>query len=91
MAVKLFGIEFLVESDFTKGFIMHDQVNVVKGLKLYEDIFTNSELLRLAEYINELRLAGRRGELSGQLIFAIAIACHILFLRINCLIEMMVW
>ncbi|CAL9153673.1 unnamed protein product [Musa hybrid cultivar] len=41
-------------------------VNVVKGLKLYEDIFTNSELLTLADYINELRLAGRGGELSGE-------------------------
>ncbi|THU68582.1 hypothetical protein C4D60_Mb08t05400 [Musa balbisiana] len=41
-------------------------VNVVKGLKLYEDIFTNSELLTLADYVNELRLAGRGGELSGE-------------------------
>ncbi|CAL9185974.1 unnamed protein product [Musa hybrid cultivar] len=41
-------------------------VNVVKGLKLYEDIFTDSELVGLAEYVNELRLAGRRGELSGE-------------------------
>lgn len=43
-------------------------MNVVKGLKVYQDIFMDSELLRLAEYINELRLAGRRGELSGELI-----------------------
>lgn len=40
----------------------------MKGLKVYQDIFMDSELLRLAEYINELRLAGRRGELSGKLI-----------------------
>ena len=46
-----------------------DQVNVVKGLKLYEDIFTESELLKLSEFINELRLAGRKGELSGMLLF----------------------
>lgn len=43
------------------------QVNVVKGLKVYEDIFMDSELLRLSEFINELRQAGRNGELSGQL------------------------
>ncbi|XP_038988648.1 RNA demethylase ALKBH10B-like [Phoenix dactylifera] len=54
-----------------KGFVAKEavkghMVNVVKGLKLYEDIFTNSELLRLAEFINELRLSGRRGELSGE-------------------------
>lgn len=46
-----------------------DQVNVVKGLKLYEDIFTESELLKLSEFINELRLAGHKGELSGMLFF----------------------
>lgn len=39
---------------------------MVKGLKLYEDMFTNFELLKLTDYINELRLAGRRGELSGE-------------------------
>ncbi|XP_010905740.1 RNA demethylase ALKBH10B [Elaeis guineensis] len=54
-----------------KGFVAKEavkghMVNVVKGLKLYEDIFTDSELLKLAEFINELRLAGRRGELSGE-------------------------
>lgn len=54
-----------------KGFVAKESVkghmvNVVKGLKLYEDIFTNFELLKLTEYINELRLAGRRGELSGE-------------------------
>ncbi|KAG6505302.1 hypothetical protein ZIOFF_037657 [Zingiber officinale] len=41
-------------------------VNVVKGLKLYENIFSESELPSLVEYINELRLAGRRGELPGE-------------------------
>ncbi|RWW63889.1 hypothetical protein BHE74_00028919 [Ensete ventricosum] len=47
--------------------VVVDQVNVVKGLKLYEDIFTNSELLTLADFINELRLAGCRGELCGKI------------------------
>ncbi|KAG6529562.1 hypothetical protein ZIOFF_011770 [Zingiber officinale] len=41
-------------------------VNVLKGLKMYEGIFTNSELLSVTEFINELRLAGRNGELSGE-------------------------
>ncbi|MQL72411.1 hypothetical protein Taro_004751 [Colocasia esculenta] len=54
-----------------KGFVAKEpvkghMVNVVKGLKMYEDIFTGSELFRLADFINELRLAGRRGELSGH-------------------------
>ncbi|KAL5701617.1 hypothetical protein ACHQM5_026935 [Ranunculus cassubicifolius] len=55
----------------TKGFVAKEpvkghMVNVVKGLKLYEDIFTGSELSKLSEYINELRTAGRKGELSGE-------------------------
>ncbi|KAL5995829.1 hypothetical protein ACLOJK_025900 [Asimina triloba] len=42
------------------------KVNVVKGLKLYEDIFTEPELTKLSNFINELRSAGRKGELSGE-------------------------
>ncbi|KAK1278921.1 hypothetical protein QJS04_geneDACA003314 [Acorus gramineus] len=42
------------------------KVNVVKGLKLYEEVFTDSELRKLVEFINELRLAGQRGDLSGE-------------------------
>ncbi|WOL16397.1 hypothetical protein Cni_G25184 [Canna indica] len=54
-----------------KGFMAKESikghmVNVVKGLKLYEEIFTDSELLEFSEFINELRLAGRKGELSGE-------------------------
>ena len=41
------------------------QVNVVKGLKMYEDIFTGSELSKLNDFVNELRAAGQNGELSG--------------------------
>ncbi|XP_077218474.1 RNA demethylase ALKBH10B-like isoform X2 [Tasmannia lanceolata] len=55
----------------TKGFVAKEpvkghMVNVVKGLKLYEDIFTDLELSKLANFINEVRLAGRKGELSGE-------------------------
>ncbi|XP_072974665.1 RNA demethylase ALKBH10B-like [Typha angustifolia] len=54
-----------------KGFVAKESVkghmvNVVKGLKVYEDMFTDSELLRLGKFINELRLAGRNGDLSGE-------------------------
>ncbi|XP_030451814.1 RNA demethylase ALKBH10B [Syzygium oleosum] len=41
-------------------------VNVVKGLKMYEDIFTASELCRLNDFVDELRAAGRNGELPGE-------------------------
>ena len=40
-------------------------MNVVRGLKLYEDIFTDFELSKLNDFVNELRVAGRNGELSG--------------------------
>lgn len=45
------------------------QVNVVKGLKIYEDVFTTMELMKVADFINEIRQAGRNGELSGKLCF----------------------
>ncbi|KAJ1435742.1 Oxoglutarate/iron-dependent dioxygenase [Sesbania bispinosa] len=41
-------------------------VNVVKGLKLYEDIFTDSELCKLTDFVNEIHAAGQNGELSGE-------------------------
>lgn len=56
----------LLTSPLVKCF---EQVNVVKGLKLYEDIFTDSELLTLSEFVDELRLAGRGGELPGKVLF----------------------
>lgn len=55
----------------TKGFsakepVKGHMVNVVKGLKLYEDTFTESELCKLNDFVNELRAAGHNGELSGE-------------------------
>ena len=38
----------------------------MKGLKLYETVFTDSELSKLTDFINELRVAGQNGELSGD-------------------------
>lgn len=46
------------------------QVNVVKGLKIYEDVFTTSEIMKVADFINEIRQAGRNGELSGKFVCA---------------------
>ncbi|KAI3800981.1 hypothetical protein L1987_29081 [Smallanthus sonchifolius] len=55
----------------TKGFVAKESVkghmvNVVRGLKVYEDILNDSELSKLNEYVNELRVAGQNGELSGE-------------------------
>ncbi|KAL6001191.1 hypothetical protein ACLOJK_006923 [Asimina triloba] len=41
-------------------------VNAVEGLKLYEELFDSSEISRLVSLANELRAAGRRGELQGK-------------------------
>lgn len=54
-----------------KGFVAKESVkghmvNVVKGLKIYEDAFTTSEIMKVADFINEIRQAGRNGELSGE-------------------------
>lgn len=40
-------------------------MNVVRGLKLYQDIFTDIEISKLTNYVNELRVSGQNGELSG--------------------------
>ncbi|GFP97868.1 hypothetical protein PHJA_001930900 [Phtheirospermum japonicum] len=50
----------------TKGFVAKEHVNVVRGLKLYDDIFTDVELSKLNDFVNELRVAGQNGELSGE-------------------------
>jgi len=39
----------------------------VKGLKLFEDVFTDLELFKLKDFVNELRVAGQNGELSVDL------------------------
>ncbi|KAI3829663.1 hypothetical protein L1987_03790 [Smallanthus sonchifolius] len=59
------------EIKMTKGFIAKESVkghmvNVVRGLKLYEDILNSGELSKLTEYVTELRVAGQNGELSGD-------------------------
>ncbi|XP_021727831.1 uncharacterized protein LOC110694950 [Chenopodium quinoa] len=55
----------------TKGFVAKEpvkghMVNVVKGLKMYENIFTDQELVKLNDFVDELRAAGQNGELLGE-------------------------
>lgn len=55
----------------TKGFVAKEpvkghMVNVVKGLKMYENIFTDQELSKLNDFVEELRAAGQNGELLGE-------------------------
>ncbi|XP_060179658.1 RNA demethylase ALKBH10B-like [Lycium barbarum] len=55
----------------TKGFVSKEpvkghMVNVVRGLKLFEGVFTPNELSKLDDLVNELRVAGQNGELSGE-------------------------
>lgn len=41
-------------------------VNVVEGLKLFEEIFDGSEITKLISLTNDMRTAGRRGDFPGQ-------------------------
>lgn len=41
-------------------------VNVVDGLKLYEELFDDSEVSKFVSLVNDLRAAGKRGQLQGQ-------------------------
>ncbi|ESQ39453.1 hypothetical protein EUTSA_v10001455mg [Eutrema salsugineum] len=40
--------------------------NVVKGLKLYQHVFSATQLSKLSDYVNGLREAGRNHELPGE-------------------------
>ncbi|KAF6146549.1 hypothetical protein GIB67_008835 [Kingdonia uniflora] len=42
------------------------QVNVVEGLRLYEELIDNSETAKIVTLANEMRVAGRRGQLQGK-------------------------
>uniref|UniRef100_A0A0R0EMK4 Uncharacterized protein n=1 Tax=Glycine max TaxID=3847 RepID=A0A0R0EMK4_SOYBN len=55
----------------TKGFTAKESVkghmvNVVKGLKLYEDVFSESEICKLTDFVKEIHAAAQNGELSGE-------------------------
>nr|XP_043610014.1 RNA demethylase ALKBH10B-like [Erigeron canadensis] len=59
------------EIKMTKGFVAKESVkghmvNVVRGLKMYEEILQTTELSKLTDYVTELRVAGQNGELSGE-------------------------
>ncbi|XP_008789249.2 RNA demethylase ALKBH10B-like [Phoenix dactylifera] len=41
-------------------------VNVVEGLKLYEELFDHMDITKLGSLANDLRAAGHRGEFQGQ-------------------------
>ncbi|XP_073139918.1 RNA demethylase ALKBH10B isoform X2 [Henckelia pumila] len=43
-----------------------ESVNVVDGMKLFENLFDISETSRIISLVNDLRAAGRRGKLQGQ-------------------------
>ncbi|XP_019058492.1 PREDICTED: uncharacterized protein LOC104817542 [Tarenaya hassleriana] len=49
-----------------KELVRGHRVNVVKGLKLYEDVFSSTELSKLLDFVNELREAGRNHALPGE-------------------------
>ncbi|XP_059649805.1 RNA demethylase ALKBH10B [Cornus florida] len=42
------------------------QINVVDGMKLYEELFDALEVSKLVSLVNNLRAAGKRGQFQGQ-------------------------
>ncbi|XP_043720220.1 RNA demethylase ALKBH10B-like [Telopea speciosissima] len=42
-------------------------VNVVEGLKLYEELFDSSNISKIVSLVNELRATGRKEQLQGQM------------------------
>ncbi|KAL8520820.1 hypothetical protein ACS0TY_011393 [Phlomoides rotata] len=57
--------------DFPKAFVASEicdgkTVNIAEGLKLYKDLFDDSEISKLKTLVSDLRAAGRRGHLPGQ-------------------------
>ncbi|KAI4357448.1 hypothetical protein L6164_001396 [Bauhinia variegata] len=54
----------------TKAFVGNEMfdgkmVNVVEGLKLYEDLINGAEVSKLVALVNDLRAAGKRGQFQG--------------------------
>ncbi|XP_027360912.1 RNA demethylase ALKBH10B-like isoform X3 [Abrus precatorius] len=47
-------------------------VNVVDGLKLYEDLFDSTEVSKLVSLVNDLRVAGKRGQFQGSQTFVVS-------------------
>ncbi|XP_062113242.1 RNA demethylase ALKBH10B [Humulus lupulus] len=46
-------------------------VNLVEGLKLYEDFYPNNEVPKLISLANDLRAAGKKGHFQGQIYVAL--------------------
>ncbi|KAI4313654.1 hypothetical protein L6164_026613 [Bauhinia variegata] len=46
-------------------------VNMVDGLKLYEDLINGAEVSKLVSLVNDLRAAGKRGQFQGGLTYVV--------------------
>ena len=77
--MDIFGLKFLLNmlnllihnfhfkliSIFKMCLSLH-QVNVVDGLKLFEELVDDSEVPKLVSLVNDLRAAGKRGQFQGK-------------------------
>ena len=48
------------------GLYFYFKVNVVDGLKLYEELFDEKEVSNIVSLVNDLRAAGKRGQFQGK-------------------------
>ncbi|XP_020573266.1 uncharacterized protein LOC110019780 [Phalaenopsis equestris] len=54
--------KILVGNEISDG----KMINVVEGLKLYEELFDSSDITKLVSFTNDMRAAGRRGDFPGH-------------------------
>ncbi|XP_027342059.1 RNA demethylase ALKBH10B-like [Abrus precatorius] len=47
-------------------------MNVVDGLKLYEDLFDDTEVSKLVSLVNDLRVSGKKGQLLGNQTYVVS-------------------
>ncbi|KAJ1393734.1 Alpha-ketoglutarate-dependent dioxygenase AlkB-like superfamily [Sesbania bispinosa] len=47
-------------------------VNMVDGLKLYDDLFDSTEISKLVSLVNDLRVAGKRGQFQGSQTYVVS-------------------
>lgn len=48
---------------------------MVDGLKLYEDLIDSAEVSKLVSLVNDMRVAGKRGQFQGKCTVCLMLAC----------------
>lgn len=72
----------MVEGLISYHFIfLQNQVNVMDGLKMYEELFDDAEVSKLLSLSNDLRASGKRGQFQGKFLFILTQLDYLCFLK----------